>query len=84
MATNTPQQSPEAPLSFPKRVWRLTYPYWQSEEKWRAWGLLILILALNLGGVYLLYLLNKWNQAFYDSLEQKNFLQVHTVNNTIA
>ena len=72
MATNTPQQSPEAPLSFPKRVWRLTYPYWQSEEKIRAWGLLLLILVLNLGGVYILYRLNQWNQAFYDSLEQKN------------
>lgn len=58
--------------NFSKRVWRLTYPYWQSEEKWRAWGLLVLILVLNLGGVYLLYLLNKWNQAFYDSLQQKN------------
>ena len=58
--------------SFSRKVWRLTYPYWQSEEKWRAWGLLFLILVLNLGGVYLLYLLNKWNQAFYDSLEQKN------------
>ena len=72
MASPTPQQLDEPQLSFPKRVWRLTYPYWQSDEKWRAWGLLILILVLNLGGVYLLYRLNKWNQAFYDSLEQKN------------
>ncbi len=64
-----PGQPPE---SFIKKVWRLTYPYWQSEEKWRARGLLLLILVLNLGGVYLLYLLNKWNQAFYDSLQQKN------------
>ena len=72
MASPTPQQLDEPQLSFPKRVWRLTYPYWQSDEKWRAWGLLILILVLNLAGVYLLYRLNKWNQAFYDSLEQKN------------
>jgi vitamin B12/bleomycin/antimicrobial peptide transport system ATP-binding/permease protein len=64
--------SADPQTSFAKKVWRLTYPYWQSEEKLRAWALLILILALNLGGVYLLYLLNKWNQAFYDSLEQKN------------
>jgi vitamin B12/bleomycin/antimicrobial peptide transport system ATP-binding/permease protein len=72
MASNASQQSAIAPLSFPKRAWRLTYPYWQSEEKWRAWGLLLLILVLNLGGVYILYRLNQWNQAFYDSLEQKN------------
>ena len=72
MASPFPLQSDALHLSFPKRAWRLTYPYWQSEEKWRAWGLLILILVLNLGGVYLLYRLNQWNQAFYDSLEQKN------------
>ena len=72
MASPTPQQLDEPQLSFPKRAWRLTHPYWQSDEKWRAWGLLILILVLNLAGVYLLYRLNKWNQAFYDSLEQKN------------
>ncbi len=72
MASSIPGQSAEPQLSFPKRAWRLTYPYWQSEEKWRAWGLLILILILNLGGVYILYRLNQWNQAFYDSLEQKN------------
>ncbi len=72
MASPFPLQSDARHLSFPKRAWRLTYPYWQSEEKWRAWGLLILILVLNLGGVYLLYRLNQWNQAFYDSLEQKN------------
>ena len=72
MASSIPGQSAERQLSFPKRAWRLTYPYWQSEEKLRAWGLLLLILVLNLFGVYLLYRLNQWNQAFYDALEQKN------------
>ena len=72
MATTNDAITNKPALSFPKRVWRLTYPYWQSEEKLRAWGLLILIVALNLAGVYLLYRLNQWNQAFYDSLEQKN------------
>ena len=72
MPSAIPPPSDEPQLSFPKRAWRLTYPYWQSEEKLRAWGLLILIVALNLVGVYLLYRLNQWNQAFYDALEQKN------------
>ncbi len=65
-ATNVPA------LSFQKRVWRLTYPYWQSEEKLRAWGLLILIVALNLFSVYLTVLFNDWYQRFYDALEKKN------------
>ena len=64
MATSIPAQSAEPQLSFPRRAWQLTYPYWQSEERVRAWGLLILIVALNLAGVYLLYRLNQWNQAF--------------------
>ena len=72
MPSAIPLPSDEPQLSFPKRAWRLTYPYWQSEEKVRAWGLLILILVLNLFGVYLLYRLNQWNQAFYDALQEKN------------
>jgi vitamin B12/bleomycin/antimicrobial peptide transport system ATP-binding/permease protein len=72
MTTTNDAITNEPPLSFPSRAWRLTYPYWQSEEKVRAWGLLILILVLNLFGVYLLYRLNQWNQAFYDALQEKN------------
>ena len=72
MASSIPGQSAEPPLSFPKRAWRLTYPYWQSEEKVRAWGLLILIVVLNLLSVYLTVLFNDWYQRFYDALEKKN------------
>ncbi len=72
MASNASEQIAEASLSFPKRAWRLTYPYWQSEEKVRAWGLLILIVALGLLSVYLTVLFNDWYQRFYDALEKKN------------
>ena len=58
--------------SFTKKVWRLTYPYWQSEEKWSARGLLFLIVALNLGMVYLNVLFNTWNNDFYNSLQKYN------------
>lgn len=54
------------------RIWRLTTPYFGSEEKWRARGLLAAIVALNLGAVYLLVLINDWNRVFYDALEARN------------
>ena len=72
MASPSATTTNEPHLSFPKRVWRLTYPYWQSGEKGRAWAYLILIVALNLLAVYLTVLFNDWYQRFYDALEKKN------------
>jgi vitamin B12/bleomycin/antimicrobial peptide transport system ATP-binding/permease protein len=59
--------------TFLGRVWHLSRPYWRSEERWRARGLLAAILVLTLGLVYLAVLFNNWNREFYNSLEQKNF-----------
>jgi putative ATP-binding cassette transporter len=36
-------------------------------------GLLAVIVALNLGLVYLLVILNQWNNLFYNALQEKNF-----------
>lgn len=48
----------------------LVLPYWtRSEDRWRARGLLALTLVLIVGMVYALVLLNRWNQAFYDALQ---------------
>src|SRR5262245_10347259 len=58
---------------FLHKVWRLARPYWFSEERWRARLLLGAIVALTLGLVYILVLLNEWNRLFYNSLEQHNF-----------
>ncbi|MDO4177555.1 MAG: ABC transporter ATP-binding protein/permease [Phascolarctobacterium sp.] len=55
---------------FFKDVWYLTKSYWQSEEKGKAFLLLISIIALTLGIVYMLVLLNKWNNSFYDALQK--------------
>lgn len=57
---------------FLGKVWGLCRPYWKSEERGRAWGLLIAIIALTLGLVYLEVLFNNWNREFYNALEQKN------------
>jgi vitamin B12/bleomycin/antimicrobial peptide transport system ATP-binding/permease protein len=54
------------------RIRALTGPYFRSEEKWKARGLLLAIVVLNLGAVYLLVQLNEWNRAFYDSLQERN------------
>ena len=54
---------------FFKDVWYLTRSYWQSEEKKKAFFLLGCIVALTLGIVYMLVLLNQWNNRFYNALQ---------------
>lgn len=58
--------------SFLKDLWRLTRPYWFSEERWQARGLLALIVAINLGLVYLEVIFNQWNNGFYNALQNKD------------
>lgn len=54
---------------FIKDLWLLTKSYWQSEERNKAFMLLIAIVALTLGIVYMLVLLNQWNNSFYSALQ---------------
>jgi putative ATP-binding cassette transporter len=54
---------------FFQDVWWLTKSYWHSEEKRKATLLLAVIVALTLGVVYMLVLLNEWNNAFYSALQ---------------
>jgi vitamin B12/bleomycin/antimicrobial peptide transport system ATP-binding/permease protein len=54
-------------------AWGMGYPYWFSEDRWAARGLLLAVISLNLGIVYINVLLNKWNNAFYDALQDKNW-----------
>ena len=58
--------------TFCARVWALAAPYFRSEDKWKARGLLAAIVLLNLGAVYMLVLLNEWNRVFYDALQNKD------------
>lgn len=66
--------APTPPSFWPtvKRITRLTMPYFQSDEKWKARGLLLAIVALNLGTVYMLVQLNAWNNLFYNAIQEKN------------
>jgi len=71
--TDTPNTPPPQKFSaFVKRVWALSAPYFRSDEKWKARGLLAAIVLLNLASVYMLVLLNEWNRVFYDALQNKD------------
>lgn len=59
-------------LGFLKSWWELTRDYWRSEEKWRAWGLTAVIGTLSLAHVYILVLINKWYNRFYNALQDFN------------
>src|SRR5277367_1805530 len=50
-------------------AWRLSRPYWTSEEKLSAWAILLAVIALNLGNVYISMRINAWNNAFYNALQ---------------
>jgi len=59
----------KASRTFLPDLWTLTKPYWFSEERWAARGLLAVIVALNLGLVYINVQLNQWNNDFYNTLQ---------------
>ncbi|HZT20781.1 MAG TPA: ABC transporter ATP-binding protein/permease [Dongiaceae bacterium] len=53
-------------------LWRLTRPYWFSEERWLARGLLALVIGLNLGDVGASVWYNSWNADFFNAIQDKN------------
>lgn len=57
---------------FVKRVVKLAMPYFQSDQKWQARGLLLAIVLLNLATVYMAVQFNDWNGVFYDALQNKD------------
>lgn len=57
---------------FSGRVWALAAPYFRSEDRWKARGLLLAIVVLNLGTVYMAVQFNDWYRVFYDALEKKD------------
>ncbi|MFY9983949.1 MAG: ABC transporter ATP-binding protein/permease [Chthoniobacterales bacterium] len=70
MQTNAPTRN------IMRDVWQTAKVYWESEEKWSAWGLLVAIVALNLGNVYISVRINNWNKDFYDALQIFNGTEV--------
>ena len=54
------------------KVWKLAAPYWWSEDRWVARGLLAVIIGMNVFLVWLSKLLNEWNGDFFNALQEKN------------
>lgn len=58
---------------FLRRAWTLAKPYFNHRDhKWYARSMLVAIVALNLGSVYMLVLINEWNRLFYDALQARD------------
>ncbi|MGE4482377.1 ABC transporter ATP-binding protein/permease [Acidocella sp.] len=49
--------------------WSLAKPYFKSDEKWAAWGLLGSVIALNLLLVGLNVVLTYWNNDFFNAIQ---------------
>ncbi len=58
---------------FLRDAWRLARPYYVSEQKWSAWGLLLVVVVLNLLLVGMGVVFSFWNRALFNSLQQKDW-----------
>jgi putative ATP-binding cassette transporter len=60
---------------FLRQAWDIAWPYWKSEEKWSAIGLLAAVVALNLTSVWLNVRFNSWYNDFYNALQQYDWTE---------
>jgi len=72
-----PQTAADRPMTNMRALlhdaWAIARPYWFSEDRWAGRALLVAVIALNLGIVAINVMLNKWNLAFYNALQDKNY-----------
>ena len=54
-------------------VWRIAAPYFRSDDKWAARGLLVSVIAIELALVAIDVLLNSWRNRFYNALQDRNW-----------
>ena len=57
---------------FFRRTWAMITPYWRSEEKGKAWLLLLAVIGLSLFSVAISVWINHWYKDFYNALEHKD------------
>ncbi|HLO65024.1 MAG TPA: ABC transporter ATP-binding protein/permease [Azonexus sp.] len=55
-------------LQLWKRFWALATPYWRHEDKWRAWGLIALLVILLFGQTHFAVLFNEQTGEFTSAL----------------
>ncbi|MDR2789298.1 MAG: ABC transporter ATP-binding protein/permease [Candidatus Accumulibacter sp.] len=70
-----PPREPSAAIAPPlgrwlASAWRLLLPYWVSEERWRARGLLALIIVIDWGQTYLSVRFSYWQRNYWDALAE--------------
>jgi putative ATP-binding cassette transporter len=56
-----------------RTFWRLALPYFRSEDRWRARGLLAGVIGSELFVVYVAVKVTEWNAAFYNGIEARNW-----------
>lgn len=54
---------------FARGFWHIFRSYWTSKEKRFAGGLLAVVILLNFAMVYLVVLINRWYNEFYNALQ---------------
>lgn len=59
-----------SPIKWIKDAWHLARPYWKSEERYKAIGLLSIVIICNLLFVYMTVVSNSWSNKFYDSIQR--------------
>lgn len=55
-----------------QRFWAIAMPYWRLEEKWKAWGLLALLVLLLLGETKFAVLFNEQTGEFTSALAARD------------
>ena len=60
-------------LSTIATIWRLSLPYFRSEDRWPARILLAAVVALELSGVAIHVILNQWYNRFYNTLQDRDW-----------
>ena len=58
---------------FVRDIWRLSRPYFMSEERWSGRGLLAFMIVLRLALVGITVALNYWNNAFFNTLQTRDW-----------
>jgi len=54
-------------------IWRLSVPYFRSEDRWPGRLLLAAVIAIELSLVAIQVILNQWYNRFYNTLQDRNW-----------
>jgi putative ATP-binding cassette transporter len=61
-------------------VWRISAPYFRSEDKWPGRGLLAAVITIQLALVAIDVILNQWQNRFFNALQDYNWdVLVHEI-----